>query len=179
MSWLVAFPKLSSAGPPPHVVRGMADDERPTLDPTLPATYATLDTVFGEMAALFPDQYFHIGGDEVDGKYWDQNERIQIWMRKHDIKDNHALQAYFNRRVRAILTRHGKRMEGWDEILAPELPKNTLVQSWRGPETLANAARMGYPDATLCRMVSRPDVPGLTALRCRTAERSEHESFRR
>ena len=144
VSWLVAFPKLSSAGPPPHVVRGMADGERPTLDPTLPATYATLDTVFGEMAALFPDQYFHIGGDEVDGKYWDRNERIQLWMRKQEIKDNHALQAYFNRRVQAILARHGKRMEGWDEILAPELPKNSLVQSWRGPETLANAARMGY-----------------------------------
>ena len=145
VSWLVAFPKLSSAGPPPHIVRGMADGERPTIDPTLPATYATLDTAFGEMAALFPDQYFHIGGDEVDGKYWDQNERIQLWMRKHKIKDNHALQAYFNRRVQAILAKHGKRMEGWDEILAPELPKNTLVQSWRGPETLANAARMGFP----------------------------------
>jgi len=144
VSWLVAFPKLSSAVPPPHVVRGMADGERPTLDPTLPATYATLDTVFGEMAALFPDQYFHIGGDEVDGKYWDRNERIQLWMHKQEIKDNHALQAYFNRRVQAILAKHGKRMEGWDEILAPELPKNSLVQSWRGPETLANAARMGY-----------------------------------
>ena len=122
----------------------MADGERPTLDPTLPATYATLDTVFGEMAALFPDQYFHIGGDEVDGKYWDRNERIQLWMHKQEIKDNHSLQAYFNRRVQAILAKHGKRMEGWDEILAPELPKNSLVQSWRGPETLANAARMGY-----------------------------------
>ena len=96
------------------------------------------------MAALFPDQYFHIGGDEVNGKYWDQNERIQVWMRRHQIKDNHALQAYFNRRVQAILAKHGKRMEGWDEILAPELPSNTLVQSWRGPQTLANAARMGF-----------------------------------
>ena len=144
VSWMVAFPKLSSAGPPPHVVRGMADSERPTLDPTLSATYATLDTVFGEMATLFPDRYFHIGGDEVNGKYWDQNERIQNWMRKRHIEDNHALQAYFNRRVQAILAKHGKRMEGWDEILAPDLPKNTLVQSWRGPETLANAARMGF-----------------------------------
>ena len=144
VSWLVAYPKLSSAGAPGHLVRGMADGERPTLDPTLPATYRLLESVFGEMAALFPDQYFHIGGDEVNGKYWDQNERIQRWMGRHQIRDNHALQAYFNRRVQAILGRHGKSMEGWDEILAPELPSNTLVQSWRGPQTLANAARMGF-----------------------------------
>ncbi|HEX4484832.1 MAG TPA: family 20 glycosylhydrolase, partial [Terriglobales bacterium] len=144
VSWLVAYPKLSSAGAPEHLVRGMSDSERLTLDPTLPATYQLLDKVFAEMAGLFPDQYFHIGGDEVNGKYWDQNERIQSWMRKHQIKDNHALQAYFNRRLQAILAKHGKRMEGWDEILAPELPTDTLVQSWRGPETLVSAARMGF-----------------------------------
>jgi hexosaminidase len=144
VSWLVAYPKLSSAGTPDRLVRGMADSERPTLDPTLSATYRLLDSVFGEMAGLFPDQYFHIGGDEVNGKYWDQNERIQTWMRTRRIKDNHALQAYFNRRVQAILAKHSKRMEGWDEILAPELPTNTLVQSWRGPQTLASAARMGF-----------------------------------
>ena len=144
VSWLVAYPKLSSGDAPAHVVRSMADSVRPTLDPTLPGTYKLLDTVFGEMAALFPDAYFHIGGDEVSGKYWDQNERIQIWMRRHQIEDNHALQAYFNRRVQAILARHGKRMEGWDEIIEPRLPATTLVQSWRGPETLASAARMGF-----------------------------------
>jgi hexosaminidase len=144
VSWLVAYPKLSSAGDPEHLVRGMSDSERPTLDPTLPATYQLLDEVFAEMAALFPDQYFHIGGDEVNGKYWDQNERIQHWMRQHQIKDDHALQAYFNKRLQVILAKHGKRMEGWDEILASELPTDTLVQSWRGPYTLANAARMGF-----------------------------------
>ncbi len=145
VSWLIAHPNIASAPPPAHLVRGMADDVRPPIDPTLEETYQVLDSVLGEMASLFPDPYFHIGGDEVDGKYWDGNERIQEWMRAHNIKDNHELQTYFSKRVQVILAKHGKHMEGWDEILNPDLPKDTLVQSWRGSETLANAARMGFP----------------------------------
>jgi hexosaminidase len=144
LSWIIAYPELSSSPVPSRMARDMTDHERPVLDPTLESTYKLLDRVFGEMAALFPDRYFHIGGDEVDSRYWDHNERIQAWMRAHNIKDSEALQAYFNQRVQKIITKHGKRMEGWDEILSPELPKDTLVQSWRGPETLAKAAHMGF-----------------------------------
>jgi hexosaminidase len=145
VSWLIAHPNIASAPPPAHLVRGMSDDVRPPIDPTLEETYQVLDSVLGEMASLFPDPYFHIGGDEVDGKYWNGNDKIQEWMRTHAIKDNHELQTYFSKRVQGILAKHGKHMEGWDEILNPDLPKDTLVQSWRGPETLANAARMGFP----------------------------------
>jgi hexosaminidase len=145
VSWLIAHPSIASAPPPVHLVRGMGDDVRPPIDPTLEETYQVLDSVLGEMASLFPDPYFHIGGDEVDGKYWDGNERIQEWMRAHNIKDNHELQTYFSKRLQVILAKHGKHMEGWDEILNPDLPKDTLVQSWRGSETLANAARMEFP----------------------------------
>ena len=48
----------------------------PAMDPT-EKTYKFLDTFIGEMAKLFPDQYFHIGGDEVNGKEWDANPKIQ------------------------------------------------------------------------------------------------------
>jgi len=145
VSWLIAHPNIASAPPPAHLVRGMGDAIRPPIDPTREETYQVLDSVLGEMASLFPDPYFHIGGDEVDGKYWDGNQQIQEWMRAHNIKDNHELQTYFSKRVQGILAKHGKHMEGWDEILNPDLPKDTLVQSWRGSETLANAARMGFP----------------------------------
>jgi hypothetical protein len=43
-----------------------------------------------------------------------------------------------------IVTKHGKHMEGWDEILHPDLPKSSLIQSWRGKKSLAEAARQGY-----------------------------------
>jgi len=142
-SWFVGYPELASA-PGPYVV------ERPwgvfdaAMDPTKEGLYALLDVFIGEMAALFPDEYFHIGGDEVNGKQWDRSPRIQAFLRRHSMKGNHDLQAYFNRRLLAIVQKHGKRMVGWDEILHPELPKNIVVQSWRGQKSLAEAARQGY-----------------------------------
>jgi len=144
VSWLVAYPQLAS-GPAPHgLVRAQRDDLRPPLNPTRDATYKLIDTVFGEMEALFPDRYFHIGGDEVDGKYWDADAQIQSWMHAHHIKDKHALQTYFTKRVQQIVEKHGKKMAGWDEILDPNLPKISLIQSWRGAESLSEAAKMGY-----------------------------------
>jgi len=66
-------------------------------------------------------------------------------MRAHGLKDNDALQAHFNRRLLRILTRHGKRMVGWDEILHPDLPKSVVVQSWRSSKLTALAAQEGHP----------------------------------
>ena len=65
-------------------------------------------------------------------------------MKAHDLKDANALQAMFNKRLLAIVTRHGKHMIGWDEILVPELPKESMIQSWRGPQSLAVAAKQGF-----------------------------------
>ena len=93
---------------------------------------------------FFPDQFFHIGGDEVNGKEWDANPKIQAFMRAHGLKDNNDLQAYFNQRVQKIVAKHGKTMLGWDEILRPDLPKEIVIQSWRGPDSLAQAAKQGY-----------------------------------
>ncbi|MGA8531881.1 MAG: family 20 glycosylhydrolase [Acidobacteriaceae bacterium] len=144
VSWLVAYPRLASGPAPKGLVRSQHDDLRPPLDPTQEATYRLLNTVFAEMAGLFPDRCFHIGGDEVDGKYWDHDARVQAWMHAHGIRDDHALQAYFTRRVERIVRSHGKQMEGWDEILVPGLAKDSIIQSWRGSDSLAQAARMGY-----------------------------------
>jgi hexosaminidase len=142
-SWLAAYPELGSAPGPFALERrwGIFDN---ALDPTREEVYAFLDRFLGEMAALFPDAYLHIGGDEVTPRQWNANPRIVAFMYEHDLRDAPALQAYFNQRVNAILARHGKRMVGWDEVLRPELPKDIVVQSWRGPEALAKAAEQGY-----------------------------------
>ena len=96
------------------------------------------------MANLFPDPYFHIGGDEVDGKQWDANPKIQAFIHAHGMKNNQDLQAYFNQRLQKIVAKNHKIMVGWDEILHPELPKSIVVQSWRGQASLAAAAKQGY-----------------------------------
>ena len=142
-AWFVGYPELASAPGPYQIERkwGVFD---PAMDPTQERTYKFLDTFIGEMAKLFPDQYFHIGGDEVNGKQWDANPNIQAFMRAHGMKNNQDLQAYFNTRVQKIVSKHGKTMVGWDEILRPDLPKDIVVQSWRGQDSLAAAAKLGY-----------------------------------
>jgi hexosaminidase len=140
-SWFVGYPELAS-GPGPFKVDSGGPDS--VTDPTREETYKFLDKFVDEMAKLFPDAYFHIGGDEVDGKYWDSNPKIQAFIHSHGMKNNQDLQAYYNQRLQKILTKHHKLMVGWDEILHPELPKTIVVQSWRGQESLATAAKQGY-----------------------------------
>src|ERR1700722_9687324 len=142
-AWFVGYPDLASAPGPFHIERkfGVFD---PVMDPTRESTYKFLDTFIGEMAAIFPDHFLHIGGDENNGVEWKANARIQDFMRAHNFKDTAALQSYFNQRLLKILEKHGKRMIGWDEILTPDLPKDIMVQSWRGFDSLATGAKNGY-----------------------------------
>jgi hexosaminidase len=96
------------------------------------------------MAKLFPDHYFHIGGDEVNGKAWDVNPKIQEFKKAHNYKTNEELQTYFSQRVQKLVNKHGKAAIGWDEIFVPGAPKDIVIHSWRGTQALAAAARQGY-----------------------------------
>jgi hexosaminidase len=141
-SLVAAYPELASQ-PGPYRAGRMANADT-VMDPTREQTYKFLDKFIAEMAHLFPDAYFHIGGDEVSDKPWDSNPKIQEFIRAHGMKNNHDLQGYFNQRLQRIVSKHGKIMMGWDEILHPNLPKNIVVQSWRGQDSLAEAARQGH-----------------------------------
>jgi hexosaminidase len=142
-SWFVGYPELASAPGAYKIERkwGVFD---PAIDPTRAEVYEFIDNFIGEMAEIFPDAYMHIGGDEVSGKHWKNNPQIQAFMREKNLTDTRALQAYFNQRLSKILEKHGKRMIGWDEVLHPDLPQTTVVQSWRGQKSLAEAAKKGY-----------------------------------
>lgn len=146
-SWFAAYPSLASGKGPYQIVRepGVLTA---LMDPTRESTYRFLNNFIGEMAKLFPDQYFHIGGDEVDPREWKENPKITAFLKKHGMADRphpyEALQAYFNQRLLKILTHHHKRMEGWDEILSPDLPKTIVIQSWRGQKSLGAAAQLGF-----------------------------------
>ena len=142
-AWFVGLPELASGKGPYEIERkwGIFD---PAMDPTNEKVYKVLDDLIGEMARIFPDHYFHIGGDEVNGKEWDANPKIQAFMKAHGIKNNEALQAYFSGRVQKLVTKHGKTVVGWDEVLVEGVPKDIVIQSWRGQASLAKAAKQGY-----------------------------------
>ncbi|MBO3272467.1 beta-N-acetylhexosaminidase [Hymenobacter defluvii] len=149
-AWLAAYPELASNDSTYGVATrwGVLNI---AMDPTRETTYALLDTLLGEMTQLFSDPYFHIGGDENDGRQWLRNPRIVQFMKEQKLvksngqPDKHALQTYFNRRILTMLTKYNKKMIGWDEILGPGLPESAVIQSWRGKKGLYDAVKTNHP----------------------------------
>jgi len=139
----VAMPQLISAPGPYQMERGWGVF-KPLLDPSNEQVYQFIDTLMGEVAAIFPDPYIHIGGDEVDASQWNSSEAIRQFMQQQGLKDAHALQAYFNQRVEKILEKHRRQMVGWDEIYHPDLPRSIVIQSWQGPDALGEVAKNDY-----------------------------------
>jgi len=118
------------------------------------------------MAKIFPDAFFHIGGDEVNGKEWDANPGIQAYRKAHGLKDNNALQAYFSQRVQELVVKHGKTPIGWDEILVPGVPKSIVIQSWRGADSLAGRGKTRLSRDSFKRLLRGSGLERRTAL-CR------------
>jgi hexosaminidase len=142
-AWFAAYPQYASGHGPYRVGAGYIG-YRGTFDPTRESVYQFIDGFIGEMSTLFPDAYWHVGGDEVVPTEWKNNAAIQKFMRAHNFANADALQVYFNQRLSQILTKHHKHMIGWDEILQPNLPSNTMIQSWRGTRYLGEAASRGF-----------------------------------
>ncbi|MFY9726516.1 MAG: family 20 glycosylhydrolase [Bryobacteraceae bacterium] len=143
VSWFPGYPQLAS-GPGPYEIGGDFGTFDPVMDPSREETYRFLDGFIGEMAALFPDPFFHVGGDEVNGRQWSRSARVQAFARQHRFKDTRHIQLYFSQRIRRILARHGKTMVGWDEILQPGLGSGTVIDTWRGRASLAESVQQGY-----------------------------------
>lgn len=142
-AWLASHPEIASV-PRAYAVARNWGVLNPVMDPTRPETLVLLESFFGEMAALFPDKFFHIGGDENNGKDWNASERIAAFKHEHGLATNEALHAWFNQQLAAMMTRHGKRLVGWDEVLHPDFPRSAVVHSWRGADSLAQAAQQGF-----------------------------------
>ena len=147
---LAAYPTLGSKDGYDYNVERFSGVFDPTLNPSKEVTYLFLETLFREIAPLFPDEYFHIGGDENEGKHWDENVEIQAFKKKHNLRTNHDVQTFFNIKLEKILKKLDKKLMGWDEILTPSLPTTAVIHSWRGKHeglkqsTLIEAAKKGY-----------------------------------
>ncbi|NDP25923.1 MAG: family 20 glycosylhydrolase [Flavobacterium sp.] len=123
----------------------------PTLDPSNPKTYQLLSEIFDEVCPLFSGNYFHIGGDENEGKDWDSNPKIQEFKKKNNFANNHELQTYFTMQLIPMLKKHNKQLMGWEEIMTKNLSKDAIIHSWKGTnegvptgQSLANVVKNGY-----------------------------------
>lgn len=140
---LTAYPEFASVKRDYTLQRyfGVFD---PVMDPTNEKLYPFLAKLYTEMAALFPDEYMHIGGDENTGKDWENTPHIKKFMQARGMKDYMALQTYFNQRLLPIIRKTGKKMMGWDEVFQPGVPKDIVIQSWRGNKDYYNSIKQGY-----------------------------------
>lgn len=139
----VAYPELMSA-PGPYQMERHWGVHKPALDPSNPAAYQFIDQIIAEAVAIFPDQYLHVGGDELNTAHWKESAKIQAFMRENSIANEHDLHTYFNQQLEKILEKHHRKMVGWDEIFNPALPKSIVIQSWQGPDSIGSSAQQGY-----------------------------------
>lgn len=150
---LAAYPEIGSKLPnePAYAVKRNSGIYNSTLDPTNPKTYELLSEIFDEVCPLFPSDYFHIGGDENNGKEWNSNPKIREFKKKNKMASNHDLQTYFNMQLIPMLKQRNKKLMGWEEIMTENMSKDAIIHAWRGTNqgqatggSLANAARNGF-----------------------------------
>jgi len=146
-SAIAAYPEygLLPEAKPVSTVWGIHD----TLYNVKPETFAFLEDVLTEVMALFPFEYIHIGGDEAIKPQWENDPATQARIKELGLKDEHELQSWFIRQAEAFLSKNGRKLVGWDEILEGGLAQSATVMSWRGIEGAIESARHGN-DAIMC-----------------------------
>ncbi len=115
-----------------------------TLCPANEKVYVFLDKVMTEIAALFPFEYIHVGGDECPKNFWEKSDAIKALMQKEGLTTMEQVQSYFEKRLEKIVESKGKKFMGWDEILEGGLAPNAAVMSWRGEKGGIEAAKLKH-----------------------------------
>lgn len=86
------------------------------------------------MSEIFPDKYFHVGGDEVDLSCWQNSNSISSWMKQHNMTKTVELYEYFETRLLDIVNNQNKTPIVWQEVfnLNLTITKNTIIDIWKG-----------------------------------------------
>ena len=138
---IAAYPEFGTSTEKVNVKKiwGVHDE---ILKPT-DNTFKFIEDIVLELKELFPSSYFHVGGDEAKKTQWENSEEIQKLMADLEIEEEDSLQSYFIGRVEKILSKNGKKLIGWEEIIEGGLNENAIVMSWRGEEGGIIAAKAG------------------------------------
>ncbi|MEU0659151.1 beta-N-acetylhexosaminidase [Streptomyces lavendulocolor] len=110
------------------------------------------ENVLEEVLDLFPagtSPFVHLGGDECPKDQWRASPAARARIEELGLADEDALQAWFIGHFDRWLTRRGRRLIGWDEILEGGLAPGAAVSSWRGYAGGMAAAEAGH-DVVMC-----------------------------
>jgi hexosaminidase len=138
---LAAYPQFSCTGGP-FAIELQGGVFAGIYDPANEATFKFLDDVLTEVFQLFPDQYVHLGGDEVPKATWKNSPACQALMKRQGLRNEEELQSWFMRRMEKFVNAHGRTIIGWSEILQGGLAQNAVVMDWIGGAT--EAASSGH-----------------------------------
>ena len=130
-SWGKAAPGLTTAC---YSASGQPDGTHGPIDPTREENWALLGALLAEAAQVFPDQYMHIGGDEVSFACWASNPSITAWMAAHGLAGDYAgLESYYVQRVLGLVQGLGRTPIGWQEVFDNHLnlTQRTIVNVWK------------------------------------------------
>lgn len=134
-----------------------------------------LSRALDALCEMFPGPYVHMGGDEAPKERWLSCPRCLGRMKALGFEDAagrpdpERLQAWFMDKMAEMLAARGKRMVGWDEIMAGEARKDIAVMAWRGSDRIAEGAKAGYtmiacPQTKACyldhKQSADPEEPG-------------------
>ena len=110
-------------------------------------TFEFLQGIIDEVAALFPSQYIHIGGDEAWKTHWKECPLCQARIKKEQLQNEEDLQGYFMQRISKYVQEvKGKKVMGWDELTNSKLPEGVTIFGWQGFGNAAlKAAAQGHP----------------------------------
>lgn len=117
-------------------------------DPLCLGKESTLEfckNVYKEIFGLFPYEYVHIGGDEVDRGRWSHCADCQKRIGDNSLADVNELQAWFTKYMERFFNSNGKKLMGWDEILEGGVSQTATVYWWRGdhPDVAQRSTEMG------------------------------------
>ncbi|MBC8215639.1 MAG: beta-N-acetylhexosaminidase [Candidatus Marinimicrobia bacterium] len=141
---LAAYPEYSCTGGPFDVATG---GYWPIVDVFCPGnenTFTFLEGILDEVMTLFPGEYIHIGGDEVNKANWGKCPKCQQRIIAEGLNDENELQSYFIKRIEKFVSSKGKKLIGWDEILEGGIPPEATIMSWRGIGGGIEAAKQNH-----------------------------------
>lgn len=131
-----AYPELSCTHEP---------YKQPDFCPGNEATYTFLENVLREVMDVFPSTDIHIGGDEAGKASWRTCPLCLKRMQEEGLESTDALQGYLIRRIARFLEAEGgRRMIGWDEVLADSLAPGATVLVWRDTSSVRQAVERGH-----------------------------------
>ncbi|WP_308501743.1 beta-N-acetylhexosaminidase [uncultured Alistipes sp.] len=135
---------------PPDTVATVGYDYRSAWCVAREENYRLLEDILGEICELFPSEYVHVGGDEVDMTQWKSCPDCQALMRQRGMTDPHQLEDLFMERMAEILARHGKRPAVWNEaVRTGDFTRDSRVYGWENVKACLDATAKGYPTVVM------------------------------